>query len=866
MREALSGLTVRGRAFLAAGITAIVCAILLGQPSLSRVGVLVLALPLVSAFFIGRSRYRLALVRTVSPQLVAAGQPAAVSLSLSNEGRTPSGVLLLEDHLPYVLGTRPRFVLEGIGHGWHRDVTYQIRSDVRGRFEIGPVTVRVKDPFGLVELGRAFRTTVPLTVTPRTVPLSHIPLGGAWTGSGDNRPRAFAMGSAEDVTVREYRRGDDLRRVHWRSSARVGELMVRREEQPWESRATLFLDNRVGAHRGQGIASSLEAAVSAAASIALHLSKRGFTVRLVTASGEDRNNQWHTREADLNTGPLLEALAVVQPLPRPNLDTHWLTDAGGGGLLVAVLGYVDQHDVPVLRRMQAHSGSALAVAVDVDAWLSPDAAGRDASSMLVQQGWRSVALGPADQLADGLAGARPPAHAELALARRTVRADVGPGRRRRTHGRGGLMATARSHPATLAGLSAVAAGTTLVSLLTWQGFTESYGDTLGPLVLIAVVVAGTGAAARWWRVPRPLLVLAQVVLVAMIVSGYLSGSPLPIGDAWDRFQLAFTDAVDSANRFAPPVPAEAPPVHPLLIAGGAACLLLTDLLACTLRRVPLAGLPLLTIYSVPVSMTGDGPHWILFTITAVGFLAMIFLSESEQIARWGPILAEDLGGPEPKPLSTAAWPRTGARAIGGVATALAIVVPVLIPTFSIHLFDFGPGTGGDDDISIQNPMVDLRRDLVRGDDVPLVRHQDRRPRPVVPPDRGAQPLLRERVELGRPRGAEHPDRRRPDARAGRRLQPAAAQQLRLRARRRPATSSRPGCRPPATSTEVDAPGDWRFDTSTMDFLASDDDLDTAGLDLERRRRQDQVRRDPAGHRRSRRRPGLARLHRRCRPA
>ena len=84
-------------------------------------------------------------------------------------------MLLLEDHLPYVLGTRPRFVLEGIGHGWHRDVTYQIRSDVRGRFEIGPVTVRVKDPFGLVELGRAFRTTVPLTVTPRTVPLSQHP-------------------------------------------------------------------------------------------------------------------------------------------------------------------------------------------------------------------------------------------------------------------------------------------------------------------------------------------------------------------------------------------------------------------------------------------------------------------------------------------------------------------------------------------------------------------------------------------------------------------------------------------------------------------------------------------------------------------
>ena len=84
-----------------------------------------------------------------------------MQLSLTNEGRTPSGVLLLEDHLPYVLGTRPRFVLEGIGHGWRRHVTYQVRSDVRGRFDIGPMTVRVVDPFGLIELAGRSRPRCP---------------------------------------------------------------------------------------------------------------------------------------------------------------------------------------------------------------------------------------------------------------------------------------------------------------------------------------------------------------------------------------------------------------------------------------------------------------------------------------------------------------------------------------------------------------------------------------------------------------------------------------------------------------------------------------------------------------------------------
>jgi hypothetical protein len=355
---------------------------------------------------LGRARYRLALVRTVTPQLVVAGQPARVNLALTNEGRTPSGVLLLEDHVPYVLGTRPRFVLDGVGHGWRRQVSYQVRSDVRGRFEIGPMTVRVGDAFGLVELGRAFRMTVPLVVTPRTVVLPTIPLGGGWTGSGDNRPRAFAMGSAEDVTVRDYRQGDDLRRVHWPSSARTGELMVRREEQPWQSRATILLDNRLLSHRGQGIASSLEAAVVVAASVAVHLSHRGFQVRLVTAGGENAsgqagtlgNGQWHVRDADLNVRPLLEELAVVQLDHRARLDTSWMSEQAHGGLTVAVLGGLDQGDAPALGRIVHHTSAALAVALDVDAWSGPHAGTGGAAAFLARSGWRAAALGPRDRL------------------------------------------------------------------------------------------------------------------------------------------------------------------------------------------------------------------------------------------------------------------------------------------------------------------------------------------------------------------------------------------------------------------------------------------------------------------------------------
>jgi uncharacterized protein (DUF58 family) len=403
MREALSALTNRGRAFLAAGGAAILCAVALGYPALTRVGGLLVLLPLVTAFFVGRGRYRLGLVRTLSPAQVTAGQQARVQLELTNDGRMPTGLLMLEEHIPYVLGTRPRFVINHMGPKWKRSVEYAVRSDVRGKFVVGPMTVRLSDPFGLVELDRAFVATSSLVVTPKVTPLPAIPLSGAWTGAGDNRPRAFAAGSAEDVTVREYRQGDELRRVHWRSSAKAGELMVRREEQPWQSRATLFLDNRATSHRGTGAASSLEHAVAVAASVAVHLVQRGFRVRLVTATGEEDGGAWHEHGAQVaETAPLLESLAVLREVGQTSLDVRWLQEAGHSGLLVGVFGALQDRDKPAITRMKHSSATALAIALDVDAWVrnrTAEPQESDAAGWLASHGYRTVDCGPRDSVA-----------------------------------------------------------------------------------------------------------------------------------------------------------------------------------------------------------------------------------------------------------------------------------------------------------------------------------------------------------------------------------------------------------------------------------------------------------------------------------
>jgi len=400
MLEALRGLTIRGRAFLAAGVTAVVCAVLLGQPGLARIGVLLVALPLLVAGVLARSRYRLALTRSVTPSVVAAGQPARVRITLSNEGALPAAPMLLEEAVPFALGARPRFVVRRLGR--RRELEYQVRAERRGRFELGPMTVRVNDPFGLVRLGRAFTSTAPLLVTPRTVPLEPIRLSNARSGTGDNRPRAFAGGSAEDVTVREYRRGDDLRRVHWRSSARVGELMVRREEQHWQARATVLLDNRHAAHRGAGSAASFEAAVSATASIALHLVERGYAVRLVSTDGRDLT-AWQRGGLEApTTTALLEALAVADTVLGSGLEIDWLDGPGAGGLLLAVLGALDGTEAPVLRRLRNQSPAALAVVLDVAGWgaAGPQQIGTpvDGAVLLGQQGWHATTLALGERL------------------------------------------------------------------------------------------------------------------------------------------------------------------------------------------------------------------------------------------------------------------------------------------------------------------------------------------------------------------------------------------------------------------------------------------------------------------------------------
>ncbi|WP_405619018.1 DUF58 domain-containing protein [Streptomyces sp. NBC_01511] len=403
LRAALGGLTTRGRSFFAAGIAAAVCAYVLGQADLLRVGMLLAVLPLVCVGVLYRTRYRVAGSRRLSPSRVPAGSEARVHLRMDNVSRLPTGLLMLQDHVPYVLGPRPRFVLDRVEAGGRREVSYRVRSDLRGRYPLGPLQLRLSDPFGMCELTRSFSAHDTLTVIPRTEPLPPVRLAGATAGYGDGRHRSLSLAGEDDVIPRGYRHGDDLRRVHWRSTARYGELMVRREEQPQRARCTVLLDTRQLAYQGAGPDSAFEWAVSGAASALVHMLERGFAVRLLTDTGSSVPGEGadgfagSTQESADAAGLMMDTLAVVDHSDGAGLSRAYDVLRGGTeGLLIAFLGDLDEEQTAVACRMRHRSGAAVAFVLDSSGWLQedgePPARVQVRLRQLRESGWTALAV------------------------------------------------------------------------------------------------------------------------------------------------------------------------------------------------------------------------------------------------------------------------------------------------------------------------------------------------------------------------------------------------------------------------------------------------------------------------------------------
>ncbi|MBQ1013018.1 DUF58 domain-containing protein [Micromonospora sp. M51] len=334
------GITARGVGLLVAAVVLLGAGFRFAYPELTLLGAAAGA-AVGYAALVAAWRPRLAVTRRADPDRVARGEPASMTLTVRNTGRLRSANLLAEDRcgertVPVpVLRLRP---------GRDTEVRYDVPTDRRGVVPVGPLRVTRRDPLGLVALARPYGATVPVWVHPRVHPLAAVPTGAG--RSLDGRVDGVPHGSITFDSLREYVVGDELRRVHWRTSARVGELMVRENVDTSLPRLVVLLDNRVAAHPGRvgGVAESFESACEAAASIVTAAHRADLPVLLLLAAGEPAQVTTPDGEGDGALGPLDRlaaaelsgdgaAVRAATPRLRPDRlgDTLiFLTGPGGG--------------------------------------------------------------------------------------------------------------------------------------------------------------------------------------------------------------------------------------------------------------------------------------------------------------------------------------------------------------------------------------------------------------------------------------------------------------------------------------------------------------------------------------------------------
>ena len=358
-------LTTRGAAFLGCGIVLTAAGIVLGQTDVTRAGVLLLALVVISLLLARRHGLALEVSREVSPSRVAIDERATVTLRVRNVEGSPTPVMLAEEALDYALGDRPRFVLSSLRPGRAEEVRYTVRSHARGVHRVGPLRLRVRDPFGLTLRSSAVHGGDEVVVLPRVLPLGSGRALGSGIGSDGSVPHMIALHGEDDQTIREYRDGDDLRRIHWPATARTGDLMVRQEDRPTKRRVVLLVDAREIGHAGSVRSGSLEWTVTTAASVLVHLADASHAVHLLTADPTSDRRVRH----DTTVPSALDALARVTPQGEDAMrgvlhDAAVLT--ASGGLVVYVGGPLSDEDTHTLAALRQPGSSAVALVVEPD--------------------------------------------------------------------------------------------------------------------------------------------------------------------------------------------------------------------------------------------------------------------------------------------------------------------------------------------------------------------------------------------------------------------------------------------------------------------------------------------------------------------
>jgi uncharacterized protein (DUF58 family) len=304
-------MTRRGRAVLLLGVFCWIVAVVFGSRAIYPVAAgLVLAVPLAVAW-VRVSVRRPDVRRRWRPESLVEGGAATIELVLTRDSTAPLPGAVARERIGS-LGER-EVELRGRRRGLSTG-RYVLPEVPRGRHRFGPVRLSIADPFGLAEVELALEQEQALVVYPRLVELDR-PFfdGGAGPNDGRRlllrRPVGFELHS-----VRDYQQGESLRRVHWPSTARRGQLMVKELEDSPRDEVAVLLDGDATAGAGAPPDTSFDAAVRAAGSILRAQVRSGRRCVLVL------NNASRETQRVSSEGPewdrALDLLAAAEPDAR----------------------------------------------------------------------------------------------------------------------------------------------------------------------------------------------------------------------------------------------------------------------------------------------------------------------------------------------------------------------------------------------------------------------------------------------------------------------------------------------------------------------------------------------------------------------
>lgn len=383
------------------GLVWLTVAWLTGQRDLIWPGLFVLSLPVASWLLLAIGARPPEARRTVTPSEVRVGERLTSRIEVTAGLDAGAVVSYSDERSPALLGaTQARFPL---GSGRHR-IEHQLTAGWRGRHRLGPLRRKVTDALGLARAQQVLPGTVEVLALPVLHPLDSLQAASGMGAATDQTVLKTSLVGSDDVLVREYLPGDDVRRIHWRSTARTGELMVRREERAWDPSAALLIDNREEAFpapedlatgelpAGAEPASDwpeprFEWLVSAAASIAAHLVDHGFAVALsdtdaTTADRAERHSQ--------GVIALSRRLAELELTASGSLDRAVAASPTGarGQLLIALLGRLDGGDAGVLAEARRDHQACWALLRE------PAVVDPEALRLLEVSGWRVLRVSP----------------------------------------------------------------------------------------------------------------------------------------------------------------------------------------------------------------------------------------------------------------------------------------------------------------------------------------------------------------------------------------------------------------------------------------------------------------------------------------